>query len=180
MKVAVSLSMVFGFLIMGGVAWAESEARELPLTEGARIRFWTPLLTSNPNIAEINKVREGEFAIVFEERKGQYRLGFEDIERIEVSVGEGKNYIGIFAAVGAVVLGGFSAMLNEGIKNSSNTGSTGGALFGGLLVGGAVGALLGWAFSTGEQWEEVPASFYQIDTTRVDSPGSIFALTISF
>jgi len=180
MKVAVSLSMVFGFLIMGGVAWAESEARDSPLTEGARIRFWTPILTKNPNVAEIIKVREGEFAIVLEDRKGQYRLGFKDIERIEVSLGEGKNYTGFFAVIGAVAVGLFSVMVNTAIQDQEETGSSFGAFLGGVLVGGAGGALIGWAVSTKEKWEDVPASFYSVEMSKANPTGSILALAISF
>jgi hypothetical protein len=180
MKVTVSRAMVIGFLVVVGVARAEPESHDSLLTEGARIRFWTPVLTSNPNIAEIKKVREDELAIVLEDREDQYRLGFEDIERVEVSVGKGKNNTGFFAVVGAVSFGLFSVMINSAIQDQEETGSSIEAFLGGVLVGGAGGALLGWAVSTGEKWEEVPASFYQVDTTQVDSQGSIFALTISF
>jgi hypothetical protein len=174
------LAVIMGFLLMAGATYAEPEAHDSPLTEGARIRFWTPILKSNPNISEIKKVREGELAIVFEDREGQHRLGFEDIERIEVSVGEGKNYTGFFAVVGAVALGLYSAMINTAIQDQEETGSGFEAFLGGALVGGAGGALIGWAVSTEEKWEEVPTSFYQVETSRVDSPGSILAFTISF
>jgi hypothetical protein len=180
MKVTVSRAMVIGFLLLAGVASAEPEAHDSPLTEGARIRFWTPILQSNPNVAEIKKVREGEFTIVLEERKGQYRLGFEDIERIEVSLGEGKNYTGFFAVVGAVAFGLFSVMVNTAIQDQAETGSSFGAFLGGVLVGGAGGALIGWAVSTKEKWEEVPVSFYPVEISKANPRGSILALAISF
>jgi hypothetical protein len=180
-KFIVAVSAIAAFsLLAPTLSNAESEASDSLFAKGARIRFWTPILTSNPNVAEIKEVRSGDFVIVLEDREGRFRLDFEDLERVEVSVGEAKNYTGFFAIIGAVTLGLFSTIFNTAIQDQAETGSGFEAFLGGFLVGGAGGALIGWAVSTGEKWEEVPASYYQVGAGPVDSPGSILAVTFSF
>jgi len=179
-KVIISLAMVIGFLLMAGAAPAETEVGDTPLAEGARIRFWTPTLTSNPNVAEIKEIRSGDFVIVLEDREGKFRLDFEDLERVEISVSEGESYTVFFAVVGAVAGGLYSTMINKALQDQAETGSGFEAFLGGFLVGGAGGALIGWAVSTGEKWEEVPTSCYRVGSGPADSPGSILAVTFSF
>ena len=181
MLMAVSIALVFGFSLAGGIDGSDTEAPESLLAEGAKIRFWTPLLAANPNIAEIKEIRADEIVVVLEEREGLYRVRFPDLERVEVSMGGGKNYALPFAAIGALGLGLFFGLASEGLRaNSNDTGSASGYFIGGLLVGGTAGALLGWALSSGEQWEEVPSSFYGIDAGRRNSPGSVWAVRVSF
>ena len=180
MTTTVALTVMLGLSLLAGVSAASLSPKDSPLTEGARIRFWTPRLESNPNIAEIIHVRSSELVIALADQEVKFKLRFNDIAKVEVSVGGGHNYTGLFAVIGAVAVGTLSALYNEGIKNASNTGPTGEAFFGGMFVGGAVGALVGWVLSSGEKWEEVPDAYYGEDFGREGTPGPALVLRISF
>jgi len=48
------------------------------------------------------------------------------------------------------------------------------------VIGGGIGALVGWAFSSSEQWEEVPLGSLQADQVKLDGGKLTLAVSLRF
>jgi hypothetical protein len=147
------------------------------LQPGSRVRYWSPEYQENPRIAVVHEFREDEIIVQVEGRAGETQVRLEDIDRLAVSVKPARNNVLEGAMWGS--LGLLTAALITLTGPDSDDGKAVAAGLGAaVLVGGGIGALVGWATSSDEQWDEIPLGSPHAIRDSLD--GDSLFLTVSF
>ena len=153
---------------------------EPTLKKGSRIRFWSIKFERDPYIGVVKQIREDKLILAVEGYEGDFRLPLVDLERLEISREPGRNHIVAGALVGGVIFGFGALALNHAVRNQADVGSGGEAFITSALLGGAIGALVGLAISSGEEWEEVPLDTLRVGRFRIDRGDVLLAVSLKF
>jgi len=159
----------------------QSDGVKSTLNKGSRIRFWSRNLERDPYIAVVDQVRENELTITMKGREEVFKLTFTELERLEVSQGPGHNNTLKFALIGGLTLGtvAFIAASPQGGKTYDED-LRGLAFFTGVLVGGAAGALVGLATSSGEKWEEISLDTLRVGCFKSERGNILWAVSLKY
>ena len=158
------------FAPLSGTAQFDQVATQLQ--PGSRVRLWSPRLQTNPRVGIVHEIHSDEIIVQVEDRAGQIRVQFADIDRLEASVRPASSNVLKGAIWGSVVLlvATVITMTGADIDDGKTAAAGVGAV---ILIGGGIGALAGWATSSSEQWEEIPLGGPGADQSSVDE-GSLF------
>jgi len=149
------------------------------LEPNSRVRFWSPKLQNNPHIAVVREIHEEEIILQVEGQSSQMRAQFVDRDRLEVSVKPARNNVrkgaiwGSLGLLAATVITMIGDELDDGKSVVVGVTAIG-------VIGGGIGALVGWAFSSSEQWEEVPLGSLQADQVKLDGGKLTLAVSLRF